>query len=180
MSGYLKAELVLPLTIFLAALALGISELMVTFEFTPPGGDPLTDQLAGDRHGFAMLVLAIFAVASLVLAVATGQPAWAWATAGFGIAALILFLVVDLPDVNKIGDVSIPGGFGLTSAEAVPQPGFWLEAGGAIVLGLASIAFATQAAEQRQAPKRWLESRRARKHKPKPDSAPGRPADQKP
>ncbi len=104
-----------------------------------------------------MLVLAIFAVASLVLAVATGQPAWAWATAGFGIAALILFLVVDLPDVNKIGDVSIPGGFGLTSAEAVPQPGFWLEAGGAIVLALASIAFATQAAEQRQAPKRWLE-----------------------
>jgi len=180
MSRYLKAELILPLTIFLAALALGISELMTTFEFTPPGGDPLTDQLAGDRHGFAMLVLAIFAVASLVLAVATGQPAWAWATAGFGVAALILFLVVDLPDVNKIGDVEIPGGFGLTSAEAVPQPGFWLEAGGAIVLGLASIAFATQGAEQRQAPRRRLESHRARKRKPKPDSAPGRPADQKP
>ena len=121
---------------------------MTTFEFTPPGGDPLSDQLAADRHGYAMLVLAVFAVASLVVAVATGQRAWAWATAGFGIAALVLFLVVDLPDVNKIGDIEAPGGFGLASAEAVPQPGFWLEAAAAIVLGLASIAFATQSAEQ--------------------------------
>ena len=79
MRSYLKAEMILPLTIVLAAIALAASELMTSFEFTPPGGDPLSDQLAGDRHGFAMLVLAIFAVASLVLAVATGQPAWAWA-----------------------------------------------------------------------------------------------------
>lgn len=178
MRAWFKAEILLPATIVVAALLLGISEFMTTFEFTPPGGDPLSDQLAADRHGYAMLVLGVFAVASLVIAVATGQRAWAWATAGFGIAALVLFLVVDLPDVNKIGDIEVPGGFGLASAEAVPQPGFWLEATAAIVLGLASIAFATQSSEQRQAPRRLFESRRSSRA----EKARGRahPADQKP
>ncbi len=178
MRSWLKAEILLPATIVLAALLLGISEFMTTFEFTPPGGDPLSDQLAADRHGYAMLVLAVFAVVSLVLAVATGQRAWAWATAGFGIAALVIFLVVDLPDVNKIGDIEAPGGFGLASAEAVPQSGFWLEAAAAIVLGLAAIAFATQPADKRQAPRRLFESRR--KGRVKKSRAATRPADQKP
>ena len=177
MRAWLKAEILLPATIVIAALLLGVSEFMTTFEFTPPGGDPLSDQLASDRHGYAMLVLAVFAVASLVMAVAGGQRAWAWATAGFGIAALALFLVVDLPDVNKIGDIEAPGGFGLASAEAVPQPGFWLEAAAAIVLGLASIAFATQSSEQRQAPRRLFESRKGSKGK---RTGPTRTADQKP
>ncbi len=177
MRAWVRAEILLPATIVVAALLLGISELMTTFELTPPGGDPLSDQLAADRHGYAMLVLAVFAVAALVLAVATGQRAWAWATAGFGIAALAIFLVVDLPDVNKIGDIEAPGGFGLASAEAVPQPGFWLEAAAAIVLGLASIAFATQSSEQRQAPRRLLESRR--KDRTKQARNPTRPANQK-
>jgi hypothetical protein len=178
MRAWLKAEILLPAVIVIAALLLAVSEFMTTFEFTPPGGDPLSDQLAADRHGYAMLVLAVFAVASLVIAVVTGQRAWAWATAGFGVAALALFLIVDLPDVNRIGDVEAPGGFGLTSAEAVPQPGFWLEAAGAIVLGLASIAFATQPAEQRQAPRRLFESRRKSGAEKARNAA--RPADQKP
>jgi len=176
MRSYLRAEMILPLTIVLAAIALAASELMTSFEFTPPGGDPLSDQLAGDRHGFAMLVLAVFAVVALVLAIATGQRAWAWATAGCGIAALAIFLIVDLPDANKIGDVEAPGGFGLTSAEAIPRPGFWLEAAAAIVLALAAIAYATQGTEQRQAPKRL----RAARRRGKPDSHPARPADQQP
>ncbi len=167
-----KAELILPLTIVLAAVALGASEFMTTFEFTPPGGDPISDQLAGDRHGYAMLLLAVFAVASLVIAVAGGQRAAAWATAGFGVAALALFLVVDLPDVNKLGDVEVAN-LGLTTAEAVPQPGFWLEAGASIALGLAAIAFAGQGAEQRQAPRRLLEFRRSRGRRERPR----RPAD---
>lgn len=172
MRGLLKAELLLPLAIVVAALALGTSELMKTFEFTPPGGDPLTDQLAGDRHGWAMLVLGVFALVSLAMSVWTGQRAWAWATAGCGIAALVLFLVVDLPDVNKVGDVEVSGGFGLTSAEAVPRPGFWLEAAATIVLALAGIAYATQGADQRQAPKRLWPVRGRRLRRGRAEQAP--------
>jgi len=162
-----RAELILPLTVVVAAVALGASEFMTTFEFAPPGGDPVSDQLAGDRHGYAMLLLAVFAVAALVIAVAGGQRTAAWATAGFGVAALALFLVVDLPDVNKIGDIEVAG-LGLTTAEAVPQPGFWLEAGASIALGLAAIAFAGQGAEQRRAPRRLLQSRRSQGRRERP------------
>ena len=40
-----RAELILPVTIVAAATILAISEFMVTFEFTPPGGEAL-DELA--------------------------------------------------------------------------------------------------------------------------------------
>jgi len=106
------AAVLLPIVIALAALALAASELLTTFELTPPGGDPLSGQLGGDRHGYAMLLLAAFALVTLAIAVATGQRVAAWATAGFGIAALALFLIVDLPDAGDIGDVALtdPGG----------------------------------------------------------------------
>jgi hypothetical protein len=157
--------LVLPATVVAGAVALGVSEFLTTFEFAPPGGDPLAEQLAGDRHGYAMLLLAVFAVFALTVAVVTGQRAAALATAGFGIAALLLFLIIDLPDVNEFGDIDDQA-FGLASARAEPQPGFWLEGAGAVVLGLASIAFATLTTEQLQAPKRAFEGRRKRNEKP--------------
>ena len=166
MSRLRRAEVVLPAAIVLAALVLAASEFMVTFELSPPGGDPLSEQVANDRHGWAMLVLAVFAIASTVVAIATGQRIAAFATAGFGVAALILFLVIDLPDVGQLGDVEAPA-FGLATAEAVPQAGFWLGAISAVVLGLAGIAFATLSSEQLEAPKRLLDRRRSGKE-PKP------------
>ena len=159
MSRLWQAEFVLPVTIAAAALALGISEFMTTFQFGPPGGDPLREVTAADRHGYAMLLLAAFALISMIIAVVSGLRMAAWATAGFGVAALVLFLVIDLPDVNELGDIEDPD-FGLASARADPQLGFWLEAVGAVVLGLASVAFATLGSEQLQAPRRWFESRR--------------------
>ena len=81
------------------------------------------------------------------------------ATAGFGVAALILFLVIDLPDVNELGDIEDPELRPRHAPRPNPQPGFWLEAVGAVVLGSASVAFATLGTEQLQSPRRW-ESRR--------------------
>lgn len=160
MKRLLAAEVVLPAVIALAALALAASELMTTFELTPPGGDPLSEQLGGDRHGYAMLLLAAFALIALSIAVATGQRTAAWATAGFGIAALALFLIVDLPDAGDFGDVEFSD-LGFTTVEVVPRPGFWLEAAAALTLALAGIAFATQGADERQALRRRWTSRRS-------------------
>ena len=111
-----------------------------------------------------MLILAVFAVASVVAATVTGQRVAALAAAGFGIAALVLFLVIDLPDVNELGDIEDPA-FGLATAKAVPQAGFWLEAIAAVVLGLASVAYATLTSEQLQSPRRRWEARRAERRK---------------
>ncbi len=154
-----RAEYVLPVTIVLAAVLLGVSEFMTTFEFTPPGAEPLREQLASDRHSYALLLLAIFTVAAMVAAMVSGIRAAALATAAFGVAALLLFLVLDLPDAGKLGDLEDPTR-GLASARAEPQAGFWVEALSSVVLGLASVAFATLNPAQLRAPvDRWRRRR---------------------
>lgn len=175
MSRFFRAELILPLTIVGAAVMLGVSDFMITFEFTPPGGEPLRAQSAADQHGYALLVLAIVTVATMLTAVASGLRAVAMATAAFGVTALLLFLVIDLPDAGKLGDLEDPV-FSLVNARAEPQVGFWLEAVGSVVLGLASVAFATLRSDQLRAPIEAFTRRRTRrvaseKSEPTPDPA---------
>lgn len=144
-----RAEILLPLTILGGAVLLGISEFMVTFELTPPGAEALDELTAADRHSYALLILAAFAVGSTMMAVGTGLRPFAFAAAGFGVAALLIFLIVDLPDAGKLGTVN---DITYATAELEPQSGFILEAIGSVVLGLATVAFATLSSEQLQAP----------------------------
>ena len=90
------------------ALVLGVSELMTAFEFTPPGGEALRDATSADRHGYSMLVLAVCAVGALAIAIATGSKPAAYAVAAIGVVSLLLFLIVDLPDAGKLGDLEDP------------------------------------------------------------------------
>lgn len=160
MRRLLRAESVLPLAIVGGAILLGVSEFMVTFEFTPPGGEALREQFASDRHTYSLLLLAIFCLASMLFAIASGLRVAAVAAAVFGGAALLLFLILDLPDAGKLGDLEDPV-YGLANARAEPQLGFWLEAVGAVVLGLGAGAFATLSSEQLQAPLGRFGRRRA-------------------
>ena len=152
MRRLLRAEIVLPVTIVVAAVVLGASEFLTTFELTPPGGDPLDEVTAADQHSYALLMLALFAVASMMVAVATGLRPFAFACAGFGLAALLLFLIIDLPDAGKLGTLGGDSEFTFSTARAEPQAGFVLEAIGSVVLGLAGVAFATLRSHQLQAP----------------------------
>jgi hypothetical protein len=149
---FLRAEVLLPITILVAAIVLGVSEFLTTFELTPPGGEPLDEVTAADQHSYALLMLAAFAVATMMLAVATGLRAFAFACAGFGLAALLLFLIIDLPDAGKLGTLGGDSEFTFSTAKAEPQAGFFLEAIGSVVLGLAGLAFATLRSSQLQAP----------------------------
>ena len=154
-----RAEIVLPFVIAFAASVLIASEFMTAFEFTPPGGEALREVGNADRHDYSMLLLAAFALIAMVLAVTTGARPAAYAVAGFGGMALLLFLIGDLPDAGKLGDLDDPIR-GFASARAEPQEGFWLEAIGAVILALAGGAFATLTPEQLQAPReRWGGSR---------------------
>jgi hypothetical protein len=186
-----RAEILLPLTILAGAVLLGISEFMVTFELTPPGAEALDELTAADRHSYALLILAAFAVGSTMMAVGTGLRPFAFAAAGFGVAALLIFLIVDLPDAGKLGTVN---DITYATAELDPQSGFVFEAIGSVVLGLATVAFATLSSEQLQAPLRRSRKKRdsreerepaPRKAKPKPKSRAkskenGGPPDRKP
>ena len=146
-----RPERLLPLACIAGAAVLFLSELMTTFEFTPPGGEPLCTQDAISRHAFAPGVLALFAIAATVIAVLNGSKPAATAVAICGVIALAIFLILDLPDANSVGTVNdscgaTPGSF--ASAEAVPKGGFWLELIGSLALAVSGAALASLTPEQ--------------------------------
>jgi hypothetical protein len=137
----------LPLACLVAAGVLFASELMTMFDFTPPGGEALSSQDGGDRHGNALMVIAVFAIFALGVAVFTGSKPAAIAVAVAGVAALLVFLLVDLPDANAVGTLDDARN-SFFDAEAVPQGGFFMEMLGALGLAIGGIALATMTPEQ--------------------------------
>lgn len=140
----------LPLACLAAVICLFASELMTTFEFTPPGAEPLAEQGGADRHGNALALLAAFSVGALVVAVFAASKPAAIAVAASGGIALLVFLLVDLPDANAVGTLD-DARQSFFDAEAVPQGGFFLEMVGALTLTITGIALATLTPEQLEA-----------------------------
>lgn len=138
-----RLERLLPIACVVAAGLLIASELMTTFEFTPPGGEALSSQSAGDRHSYAQIVLGAFAIVALVVAIVNGSKPAATAVAACGVIALLIFLLLDLPDANNVGPLDT-----FVDAEAVPQPGFWLQLIGALGLAITGAALATLTPDQ--------------------------------
>jgi len=185
-------ERLLPFACVVAAAALFASELMTTFQFEGgalASGNGLCTQVASDRHHFALGVLAIFAIGAVLIAVLGASKPAAMAAAGAGLLALLLFLIIDLPDANNVGELSgcsasTAGSF--VTAKAVPQAGFWLEMVSALALALSGAALATLTPDQLAI----LRPRRLRRRKdiagprppagtaaplPNPDSTPAGP-----
>lgn len=129
-----------------SAIVLGASEFGITFELVGAGGEPLRELTAADRHRYAMLVLAGFAVGALMVAVGSGSKAAAVAVAAAGVAALLLFLTIDLPKSNQVGDLTEAGEFVVAKAE--PRGAFWLSLLGALGLATAGAALATLRPDQ--------------------------------
>ncbi len=154
--GTIPVEYLLACGCLVSAIVLGLSDLATTFELTQ--GGELKDTLdAGDRHNYAMLVLAIFAIGALLIAVGAGSKPAAVAVAVAGVVALLLFLIVDLPKANNVGAITEPIFF--AEAKAEPAAGFWLSLLGALGLAVSGAALATLSPEQlmmtgRRGPKR--------------------------
>jgi amino acid transporter len=149
--GLPRTEGLLLLACAAAAAMLGASQFTDIFHLTPPGGEALKAISAADRHGYATLVLAIFALILIVMAIAyrgeqLGQVA-AVAIAVCGLVALLIFLIGDLPKVNNVGTLDDPRQ-SFIDAEAKPVAGFWLELVGALVLTVCGAALATMRPEQ--------------------------------
>jgi hypothetical protein len=160
----LRPERLLPFMCTAAAGALLASEFMTTFKLTQggiPTGSPLCTVEAADRHHFALGVLAIFAIVALVVAVMGASKPAAIGVAIAGVIALLLFLIVDLPDANKVGTLgdtctTLPGQ-SFFDAKVEPQAGFWLELVGALALAISGIALATLSPAQLATLRpRWL------------------------
>jgi len=141
-------ERLLPLAIILGALVLIGSEFTDTFRIQA-AGDTVVDTLeASERHSWAILVLGLCTIAAVTIAVVTGSKPAATATAVFGVAALLLFLLVDLPDAGSVGQVKDPE---FVAAETEPEGGFWLLLIGSLTVAGCGIALATLSPEQLRA-----------------------------
>lgn len=141
--GVTRLTMLLPLAVLVSALCLFASELMTTFEFAPPGAGPLEEQGGADRHGNAQMVFAVFAVGALAFAVFTASKPAAVAVAITGVAATLLFLLVDLRVANQVGSLE-----SFLTAETVPAGGFYLQLLGALSLLVSGAALATLSREQ--------------------------------
>ena len=172
-------ERLLPYACIVAAVALFASELTTTFQFSFPGGEPLCDQQAADRHEFALGVIALFAIGAVIVAVLGASRPAAISVAVAGLAALALFLIVDLPDANSTGTLGQEcTGFPNQpdEAKAVPQAGFWLELAGALALTFTGAILATLTPDQLRAlrPRGRAEAPTKRGPPPRPPGDPGR------
>lgn len=93
----------------------------------------------GANHGYALLVIALASGVMAFGAYRGSRPA-ALALAALGMAALLVVLLVDLPEVNEEGLY----GRDYEQAEAQATTGFYLETAGAILLlatGVLTAAF---------------------------------------
>jgi hypothetical protein len=149
--GLPRTETLLVLACAAAAAMLGVSQFTDIFHLTPQGGEALEAIDAADQHGYATLVLAVFALILLVVTMAArdqqlGQVA-AMALAVCGLVALLIFLIGDLPKVNNVGTLDDPRQ-SFIDAEAKPVAGFWLELVGSLVLTVCGAALATLAPER--------------------------------
>jgi hypothetical protein len=150
----LRAEHLLPLACAAAIAMLAASEFMDTFNLNGPGPTLEIRQSAVDQHHYALLVLAGFALVALLIAVLTGSKPAATAVAICGAGALLIFLLIDLPDAGRVDTIA-----NFTEAEAEPATGFWLELTGALVLAICGGALATLTPDQLRAFARSVEGR---------------------
>ena len=161
-----RLERLLPWACLASAAVLFASELMVLFELTPPGAEPLDEVLARDQHGNAMFVVAGFSMILTITAIWTGSRPAALGVAVMGVIALLIFLIMDLPDAGQVGTID-DARQSFIDAEAIPQGGFWLEMVGALGLALSGAALATMSSEQLQS----LRGKLFRRGAPKPNTA---------
>ncbi|MGZ5348544.1 MAG: hypothetical protein ACXWGV_13290, partial [Solirubrobacterales bacterium] len=144
MSRLPRTEALLVLACAAATAMLAASQFMTMFELTPTGGEPLETVSSADQHGYAILVLAVFSLAMLLVGIGAQSEQVAriaaFAVAAGGAVALLIFLVGDLPDANKVGTLDDDS---FIDAKAEPQAGFWLELAGSLVLAVCGGALAT-------------------------------------
>jgi hypothetical protein len=166
-----RLERLLPLACLAGAAVLFASELMTTFDLTPPGIDPQCAQSAADRHHYAPIVLAVAAIVAVVVVLLSGSKPAAVAVAACGVLALLIFLVIDLPDANNVGTINDTCGSieqSFIDAKAVPQVGFWMELLGSLSLAISGLALASLTPEQLVALRpRWLTVPRAKRPAPR-------------
>jgi hypothetical protein len=145
--GGFALERLLPIACLGGAALLIASQFMTMFELNDALGDTQKLVEGPDQHWYTMVILGGFAVWALIGAIATGSKPLATSVAVAGAVALLLFLLIDLPDAGKAGDIE-SATESLVIVEADPVGGFWLELIGALILVVCGGALSTLTSDQ--------------------------------
>lgn len=147
MSRPVRLERLLPFACIGGAVLLVASQFMTIFELNEAGGVTRELITSTDQHWYSMAVFGTFGVLVVLGALSTGSKPLATSVAVTGAAALLLFLLIDLPEANKAGNV-FDQAESFVIAKADPAGGFWIELIGALVLTVCGAALATLTPDQ--------------------------------
>ena len=148
-------------TLLIGALITVLSQFVPGFVIEDPLGIPIDTVTLLAKHGPWTILLAIVAVIGLAWAVLGGSRAAVAVPLAMGVAVILVFLVIDLPDLGSTGLFDAPGAGNLDGA-ARSEAGLWMELIGGVVILLASIGLATldESALRSILPQRQRKSRR--------------------
>jgi hypothetical protein len=124
---------------FVAAGLLVAAEFSTVFEVTVGSLEVVQRSASGgENHGYALLVVALFAVALTAVALRGGGWAPAVALVALGVVVLLVALAVDLHDTRGSG--TLPESLAYEDARARAGAALWLElVGGVLLVGAGGV-----------------------------------------
>lgn len=127
-------------TVLLGCLIVLLSQVVTGFTVVDETDSVIGTVTLFEQHGIATALVALVAALALVFAVATGSRPAVIVVIGMGITVLLVFLLVDLPDVGSTGMFDTPGA-GNLDATGKASAGLWMQMVGglAIVFGAISL-----------------------------------------
>jgi len=127
-------------TVLLGCLIVLLSQVVTGFTVVDETDSVIGTVTLFEQHGIATALVALVAALALVFAVATGSRPAVIVVIGMGITVLLVFLLVDLPDVGSTGMFDTPGA-GNLDASGKASAGLWMQMVGglAIVFGAISL-----------------------------------------
>lgn len=137
MSGRLAA-----ITTLLGSLIVILSQVVTAYSLENELGELLETVTLLSKHGVVTAILGLVAALATVFAVAAGSRAGAIVVIGMGAAVVLIFLLVDVPDIGSTGMFNTPNA-GNLDATAKAEAGLWMELVGGVILILGGWALST-------------------------------------
>lgn len=137
MTGRLAA-----ITVLLGALIVIISQVVTAYALENELGEVLETVTLLSKHGVVTAILGLVAAIAVVFAVAAGNRSATIVVIGTGVAVILIFLIVDVPDIGSTGMFNTETA-GNLDATAKAEAGLWLELVGGVILVLGGLALRT-------------------------------------
>ena len=129
------------LTLVIGVVIVLLSQVVPGFVIEDQFGVPIDTVTLLAKHGPWTMFLAVVALAGLAWAVLAGNRSAVAIPLAMGVAVILIFLIVDLPDLGSTGLFDAPGA-GNLDGTARSDAGLWMELIGGVVILLGSIGLA--------------------------------------